>query len=316
VPDSGRAVPTREVPHLEMRVRILGADSFGSRSMATAVEAGGVKILIDPGVSYAPRRYGLPPHPLEVKRLEEIRDRIIDEMRDADYVVITHYHYDHYLHRPEYAELYRGKVLLVKHPKAYINVSQRIRAHRFLKLNRVAELANEVIYIDSGSYVIDEGLVIRASPPVPHGAEGSKLGYVVMVVVECCGMRFMHGSDTQGPMSREALKFIESVRPSLLFISGPPTYFAGFKVPREEVERGLEGLVEAASHVEELVVADHHFARDLEYPRLLREVSAAAGRPVVSAAEYMGVPYEPLEALRRHLWREHEGETADSDRAS
>jgi len=44
-----------------MRVIPLAADSLGVRSMATYVEAGGLRLLIDPGATLAPRRYGLGP---------------------------------------------------------------------------------------------------------------------------------------------------------------------------------------------------------------------------------------------------------------
>ncbi|KSW12741.1 hypothetical protein CF15_05625 [Pyrodictium occultum] len=282
--------------------------------MATVVEAGGVKIFIDPGVSYAPRRYGLPPHPLEIRRLEEIKERIYKELEDTDIVVITHYHYDHYLYRGEEAELYRGKVLLVKHPTRSINVSQRIRAHRLLKGNRVAELARQVIYLDGSTYRVDQGLEIRGSPPVPHGPDGTKLGYVVMVLVECCGYRFVHGSDVQGPISARAMEILQRWSPELVFISGPPTYFEGYKVDEESVAQGLRHLEELARAAREAVVADHHFARDLEYPSYLEDIRSRGGR-VLSAAEFMGVEYEPFEALRRDLWR-RSPEAADSDRAS
>lgn len=297
-----------------LRVRIIGADSFGSRSMATIVEAGGVKIFIDPGVSYAPRRYGLPPHPLELRRLDEIRERIVDELRDADYVIITHYHYDHYLREPEYADLFRGKVLVVKHPLQDINLSQKMRAHRFLKKNRVADLAKQVIYADARTLLVDDEVQIRVSPPVPHGAPGSKLGYVVMAAVSCCGETFLHASDVQGPMCEKTINWILALRPDVVYISGPPTYFAGYKVPREDVEKGLNGLAVLASRLQGTIIADHHFARDLAYPDYLRSVNEAGVARVVSAAEYMGVSYEPLEALRKQLWR-GQGRPANSGRA-
>ncbi|NOZ89448.1 MAG: MBL fold metallo-hydrolase [Crenarchaeota archaeon] len=294
-----------------LKVRIIGADSIGSRSMATVVEAGGVTIFIDPGVSYAPRRYGLPPHPRELQRLREIEGRIRLELQRASIVVVTHYHYDHYIRGPGSPGLYRGKLLLVKDPRSNINVSQRIRAHRWLRLDGVESAADRVEVLDGRRFEVD-GVVVEASPPVPHGAEGTPLGYVVMVMVECCGERFIHASDVQGPVYRGSIRWIAERRPDILFISGPPTYFAGFKVSREEVERGLEGLAETARS-SGLVIADHHFARDLRYPELLEELSRRSGVRLLSAAEYIGAPYEPLEALRRRLWEE---EPPDSDRAS
>ncbi len=217
--------------------------------------------------------------------------------------MVTHYHYDHYIRGRENASLYSGKLLLVKHPTAAINVSQRLRAHRWLRLDGVEAVAR-VEYADGRRFEVDN-VSLEFSPPVPHGAEGTPLGYVVMVMVECCGERFIHASDVQGPVSRATLRWIIERRPDIVFISGPPTYFAGFKVPREEVEKGLEGLRELARSVGGTVIADHHFARDLRYLDYLKEVEESArGARVVSAAEFMGARYEPLEALRKRLWRE------------
>src|SRR2546422_2382069 len=44
-----------------VRVIPLAAESLGVRSMATYVEAGDLGILIDPGATLAPARWGLPP---------------------------------------------------------------------------------------------------------------------------------------------------------------------------------------------------------------------------------------------------------------
>ncbi|BEP17685.1 MBL fold metallo-hydrolase [Pyrofollis japonicus] len=297
---------------VEVKVKILGADSFGSRSMATSLEVGGVKILIDPGVSYAPRRYGLPPHPVEIARLNEIKERILGEISDADIVIITHYHYDHYLYKPEDVEYYRGKVLLIKDPSSNINVSQRIRAHRLLKTNKVSEIAKSINILDSSTYIVDKDFVVVGSPPVPHGAEGSKLGYVVMVLISCCGEKIVHASDVQGPMSRKALDVILSWKPSLVIISGPPTYFAGIKVEEDKVNQGLSNLRKLVESVDTVIV-DHHFARDLNYPSYLEELRSINKR-VMSAAEYMGYPIELLEARRKELWKKEKA--ANSDRAS
>ena len=295
----------------EIRLKILAADSMGVRSMATVVEVGGVKIAIDPGVSYAPRRYGLPPHPRELKRLEEKKNLIYQELLDTDIIVITHYHYDHYLYHDEEAEYYEGKILFIKDPRNNINVSQRIRAHRLLKKMGVENLAKELHILDNRSYEIDKGFHIIGSPPVPHGAEGSKLGYVDMVMIECCDERIVHASDVQGPISKQALKILEEWEPTLLFISGPPTYFAGFKVDEKIVQEGMLNLVTIARRVE-VLIADHHFARDLQYPRYLEDLRSINTR-AMSAAEFMGAPIELLEAQRKELW---EKEPPDNSRAS
>ena len=54
-----------------MEITPLAFDSFSTRSMATYVETKDIKIVIDPGISIAPLRFSLPPHPIEMKKLEE-----------------------------------------------------------------------------------------------------------------------------------------------------------------------------------------------------------------------------------------------------
>lgn len=297
---------------MSLKVRILGADSIGVRSMATVVEVEDYKIFIDPGVSLAPRRYGLPPHPLELERLEDVREDIRKELKDADIVIITHYHYDHYLYKEEDVDLYKGKILLVKNPRDNINASQRLRAHKFLVKNRVAEFAKRVVYIDSNWIQVSDSIVVRGSPPMPHGSDGTRLGYVIMVSVGYHGYIFMHASDVQGPMSGRALEWILQHRPTILLVSGPPTYFAGYKVSEEEVMQGLRNLETIVQRLDATVIVDHHMARDLKYLEYLGKLRRQAKGRVVSAFEYMGAPYEPLEALRKQLWEER---PPDSDRA-
>jgi len=79
-----------------LEITPLGFESLGARSQATLVETKDVRVLIDPAVSLAPRRFGLPPHQLEVDALTEIAKRITEVAKDVDVIVVTHYHYDHH----------------------------------------------------------------------------------------------------------------------------------------------------------------------------------------------------------------------------
>lgn len=273
--------------------------------MACVVEAGGIKIFIDPGVSFAPRRYGLPPHPLEIARLEEVQYSIMKELEDTDIVIISHYHYDHYLYRQEHIGVYSKKKLIVKHPLFDINLSQKLRAHRFLKKHGVELIADEVIYGDNRIIKLDDNIVIAISAPVPHGPDGTSLGKVIMTLIECCGYRFVHASDVQGPMNEAALRVLEKWHPDVVFISGPPIYFGEEKVTKNDINRGLKSLAYLAKLVSELLIVDHHMARSLDYKQVLARIIGSEYKSrVVSAAEFMGVPFEPLEALRKRLWNE------------
>ena len=81
-----------------MKIVPLAAESLGVRSSATFVETTDVRILIDPGVSLAPVRFGLPPHPLEIRAMNESWRTIKEYAARSDILVITHYHFDHFDH--------------------------------------------------------------------------------------------------------------------------------------------------------------------------------------------------------------------------
>ncbi|MCE4602227.1 MAG: MBL fold metallo-hydrolase [Desulfurococcales archaeon] len=292
-----------------MRIRVIAADSMGVRSIATVVEACGHVVGIDLGAALGPRRYGLPPHPIELKRLEESLDSVYRWILDSDIVIITHYHYDHYVRdRPD---LYKGKVLLVKNPVSDINRSQRLRAYRFLRKNGVEDLAR-VHYADGSLFRFGK-LEIEFSKPLWHGEEGTKLGKVLMVLVRCEGESFVFASDVQGPMNSEALEVLESWGGDVVLMDGPPTYFAGYKVSRESVDKGLEYMLELVSKARpRTLIVDHHLIRDLGYRNIISrhlEAASRAGVSLVTAAEFMGIREEPLEAMRKELWRSRSSES-------
>lgn len=108
-----------------MKIIPLAFESLGVRSMATYIETD-QKILIDPGTSLGPKRFGLPPWKTEFDALYETRARIQEYAQKADMVTISHYHHDHFTpfslgrfidSSPKYAEeIYRDKKLFIKNP--------------------------------------------------------------------------------------------------------------------------------------------------------------------------------------------------------
>ncbi|MEB3806703.1 MAG: hypothetical protein GSR73_04220 [Desulfurococcales archaeon] len=293
-----------------MRVRVIAADSMGVRSLATVVEVSGVVIGLDLGASIAPRRYGLPPHETEWKALERALDEARRWIRESHIITVTHYHYDHYM-RDE-PDLYRGKILAVKDPKRNINRSQAIRSYVFLKKLGVEELAD--VRIADGQLLEFEGVRIEFSPPVWHGEPGTRVGRLVMVRILSEEGTVVFTSDVQGPADPEALRILEEwsrPRPDIVVVGGPPTYFAGFKVPVRAVEAGLAGLKRLITLLRpRVVVVDHHLLRDINYSEKIAEHYEAArdaGVRLVTAAEFMGRPVNQLEARRRELWRGSSG---------
>lgn len=103
-------------------------DSLGAKSSCTLVRTPDAAILIDPGCAAMQPSYPLP----EVEKLALLKQAlqaICKAVEVADYVVITHYHYDHFLPEPR---LYEGKTLWLKDPNCWINRSQWARAREFI----------------------------------------------------------------------------------------------------------------------------------------------------------------------------------------
>ncbi|WP_457751544.1 MBL fold metallo-hydrolase [Thermococcus sp.] len=294
-----------------MRVIPLASESLGVRSLAVFVEASRLKILMDPGVALGPRRYGLPPAREEVETLHRMRKKIQAYARKADLVTISHYHYDH--HTPffdglyessseEYArEVYSGKRLFIKHPRENINFSQRKRAWAFLK--NAEPIAGKIEFADGRSFDLG-GMRLEFSPAVPHGSEGSRLGFVVMTLVDDGSNRLIHASDIQ-LLNRKAVEWIIEKVPDLLITGGPPTYLG----PRAagSWETGIRNLNEIIRETGAEVILDHHIVRDRRYPDFFGGLEK---RPKTFAG-YLRVEDRPLEAYRRELHRIEKGEKVE-----
>ena len=281
-----------------MEIIPVAFDSFGVRSMCTLVKSK-VNILIDPSVALGPRRYGLPPHEIEIKRMVELEEEIRKILQDSEVVIITHYHYDH--HNPDDAELLAGKKLLLKHPKEKINRSQAGRAAYFLE--RLKEVNADIDFADGKDYDFD-GVNVSISSPVYHGA-GPRLGYVIEVFIED-GDTFLFSSDVEGPIHREQLEFMLESNAETVFIDGPMTYMLGYRFSAKSFESSLENLIELIDKTDvKRIVVDHHLTRDLNYKEKINKViqrGREAGTEVSSAAEFLGKEDLLLEARRKELY--------------
>lgn len=288
------------------RIVPLAFDSFGVRSMATFIETDDLRILIDPGVSLAPIRYGLEPHPLEWQRLDETWEIIKQYAENADVLIVTHYHYDH--HDPDRPELYKNKTVFIKHPTENINISQKERAASFLEATKGMPKKLEVS--DGKSFQLGKTL-INFSKAVCHGTN-PRLGYVTEVSIKSNNEKFLYTSDVEGPSLDDQISFILKEKPDVLIVDGPMTYMLGYRYSYKSLEISNNNLVKAIKETNiNTLVLDHHFLRDLNYKARIKPVYEAAekhGVKVITAAEFGGRKIEMLEALRRELYAKY-GET-------
>ncbi|OYD14292.1 hypothetical protein CH333_08420 [candidate division WOR-3 bacterium JGI_Cruoil_03_44_89] len=287
-----------------MNIVPIAFDSLGTRSMATYIEAGDVKILIDPAVSLAPSRFKLPPHPKEIERQREHWQKIVEYGEKADVIIVTHYHYDH--HNPEFPSLYDGKVVFLKDPDNNINRSQRQRAGFFIPL---IENGAKKIEIADGTTQRMGDVRVRFSPPVFHGTN-PRLGFVVEVSITH-DETFLFTSDVEGPAVKEQMDFILEERPRIIFCDGPMTYMLGYRYSYDNFNIAKENLKEIIKEtgVEKLVL-DHHLARDIKWRNKMEDVFDTGERyncGVLSAAGFWGIDDDLLEARRRELYGDKKG---------
>ncbi|HTO10789.1 MAG TPA: hypothetical protein VMQ51_04395 [Candidatus Binatia bacterium] len=277
-----------------MKIVPLAADSLGVRSMATYVEAGATGILIDPGATLAPLRYGLPPSQEEWDALKRANDRISAYAARARYVFVSHYHEDHF--RSD-ASTYAGRVVLVKDPRRMVTGVQSRRAEALWKaLDGPAR-----IQAADGAAIVTQDFELRVSPPLPHGAEGTTLGYVVALTIvdHHEHQRFVFASDVQGPLSAVAAAWLIKARPSTLYLSGPPSYVER-EVGTAAIDRAVDNLMRVLDATGCRVIMDHHAVRDPRFSTRFQRLWET-GR-VATAAAHLGLTAQPLEARRDRLW--------------
>jgi predicted metallo-beta-lactamase superfamily hydrolase len=142
---------------------------------------------------------------------------------------------------------------------------------------------------------------LRVSPPLAHGLDGTPLGYVVALTVEdhTEGERFVFASDVQGPLSPVALAYLLRERPTLLYLSGPPSYMER-ELGTAAIDRGVQHLRRIIDATGCRVIMDHHALRDVRAETRFAALWES-GR-VVTAARYLGVPEVILEGRRPQLW--------------
>ncbi|MDY6777906.1 MAG: MBL fold metallo-hydrolase [Candidatus Nanohaloarchaea archaeon] len=285
--------------------------------MCIAVQTPSTRLLVDPGASLGPHRHGYRPHPEEYRALKQRSNAILHHADQADGLVITHYHFDHYIpsfenYRYNWSSearaerLFEGKRVFGKHTEKDINYSQKKRAYYVEQL--CEDVADELVAADGTEAALGD-LSLTFSGPVPHGPEGTKLGYVIMVGIEHGDRCVVYCSDVQGPVAQDALEWVLAQQPDEVIVDGPPSYLVPSKFERKDLESAQDNMVELAGAAD--LIVDHHLMRSQDYEAFLEPVCEAAeevGNTVQTYAEIRGEDNSFLEARREQL---HEDDPVD-----
>jgi len=270
----------------------LASESWpGVRSSSVLVKTPDISLVIDPGCALGPRRYGLAPHQLEFEALDLAWKTISSALEESNVAVITHYHYDHL--NPEHPELMQGKTLLVKDPENAINFNQQRRAREFLEGLEFSPADGKIFRFGETELVF--------SGPVPHGQEGSRMGWVISLAVTHGDGRFLFASDVGGIQTGAQFGFIQETRPRVIYLDGPLTYMgvSDLRVSLDYLSRVIRELRP------ETMILEHHLLRDLHWREKMApvlELAETEGIRITTAAGFAGRPEGFLEARRKELY--------------
>ena len=290
-----------------MDIAILGTESLGVRGICCWVKTANRRVLIDPGVALGYQRHGLLPHPIQVAAGEDVREIIVDRLRDATDVVISHFHGDHIPldnANPYQLALKRVEDLLQR-PRVWMKCERGETPHvaerRGVLLAAIKHPPQQCDGQSAGPLAFSE--------PMPHGPGHSPMGTVMMTRIEEGSDILVHASDIQ-LLADEPVTRILKWSPTMLITSGPAMYR---NLSTEELSRARERALELARHIP-ICVIDHHLLRCREGIQWLDKLRAETGGRIMCAADYMKRKRRFLESRRTELyerfpvpdqWHEH-----------
>jgi len=281
-----------------MSLEIIGAESLGVRSLCCLVTLADRRIVIDPGVSLGYVRHGLLPHPLQVAVGRRIREKILRMLDNATDVVFSHFHGDHVPLADANPYQLSIQSLPSRFPelRCWSKSDEDLSADMSKRFHNLAALSGENLQIAEGR---TEG-PLSFSRAVPHGAQDSNMGSLMMSRIEMDNQVFVHASDIQ-LLDAPTVNRVIDWQPDIVLAAGPPLYLDRLSTTKRK--SAWENAVRLAQSID-IVILDHHLMRSEEGAVWLDELSAAVGKKVYCAADFMGRPRRMLEAERTQLYEE------------
>lgn len=255
----------------------ISSDSMGVRSFCVFIKTERKNIIIDPGIDLSPDRFSLPPHRKEIERFIELKEKIKNYLQFSDIIIITHFHYDHFIRG--FIPLFKNKLLILKNFRN-VNYMQQKRS------KEITDIIDEYEIGDGKKFQIDN-LEIIFSNPLPHGKTPAT---VISVLISDNDKKILYSSDISGPIFEEQTDFILKTMPDIIILDGPPLY-----IDNSLKSTFLKNFYRL-SKISKCIILDHHISRDENFRDSLKEIKFE------TFASINKIPEEPLEGLRRKLW--------------
>jgi hypothetical protein len=119
---------------------------------------------------------------------------------------------------------------------------------------------------------------------------------------------FLYTSDVEGPCLEDQIKYILDENPQVIYLDGPLSYMLGYRYSMESLKNSVKNMeiILKNTKVQKMIV-DHHLLRDIIWKNRIKNVYDVAkkmGKKVITAAEYLGLKNDILEARRKELYGE------------
>jgi predicted metallo-beta-lactamase superfamily hydrolase len=281
-----------------MIIKILTAESLGVRGLSCLIELNNRKIFIDPGIALGWVRYGFLPHPLQIAVGAEVREKIVDELKNATDVIISHFDGDHCpLYNPNPFQL---GIADVKNSLSDCRIWTKGPDNcRSIQRKRREELIKIVGKDIQNAEGMKEG-PLEFSFPVPHGQQSRGEKTVIMSKIEGKGFTFVHASDIQ-LLDEKTIEIIIDWKPDIVLASGPPLYHYPPTLSKTQSETAWKNAMELSKNIDSLII-DHHLLRSVEGIKWLEKLKCYAKNKIYCAADFMTREPIFLEAWRKELY--------------
>ncbi|MFW6049404.1 MAG: hypothetical protein ACOC88_04435 [Candidatus Bipolaricaulota bacterium] len=281
-----------------MNIQVLGAESLGVRGLCVYVMTDTCRVVIDPGVALGYRRHGLLPHPFQVAVGAVVRQNIVNALRGATDVVISHFHGDHVPLAD--ANPYQMPLASVSGSLLSLRVWGPARSGLDPKMasrrDDIAMVPGEGILAADGR----EECPLSFSSPMPHGEYDNGLGDVILTRIEAGGRVFVHASDIQ-LLESKPIRQIVDWEPDIVLTGGPPLYLP--QLGEQSRKAAWKNAQKLSRNVPALLI-DHHLLRSRGGVRWLKKLNDKSENYVGCAADYMDRAPAFLEAWRETLYAE------------
>jgi predicted metallo-beta-lactamase superfamily hydrolase len=279
-------------------IEIIGTESLGVRGLSCVITTDTRCIVIDPGVALGYLRHGLLPHPLQVATGVRVRQRIVEVLKEATDIVLSHFHGDHIPLRQAnpYQLAIRDLPLYCKDTCCWSKSPDSQPKH-------VKQRAADIMEFFGTDFHDAEGCTagpLAFSKGVPHGGrKDGTASQVMMTRIDLGDRVFVHASDIQ-LLDAATIEQIINWKPDIVLAAGPPLYLSALSTDQrmDAWENGLR----LAQNVE-IVILDHHLMRDLQGPEWLTALSVEVGKKIYCAADFMQTDRRLLEAQRASLYK-------------